>query len=423
MKSQGKVNGTIRKMERVFVGLSGGVDSSVSAALLKKATPNNFAKLFGRPTPEGFRGYDVTGVFIKVWQPDFVECTWREDRLDAMRVCAKLEIPFITLDLSKEYKKEVVDYMVAEYKAGRTPNPDVMCNKYVKFGGFFKWAMEQGADYVATGHYARNAELRRTNADRRGRIFQLLDGVDKNKDQSYFLWTLTQEQLSHTLFPVGGLEKPEVRKLAKKFGLPTADKKDSQGLCFIGKIDVKDFLKSFIKSEKGSVLDEKGKVVGTHDGAMFFTLGERHCFRITRIHADRNADKRGLNSQKNTDVLSAKIRVLNQQQSADMRPYYVVAKDIQKNTLTVSHKSPEGVLANAVTGVCLKDCNWVSGKPPVSEKIYSVRCRYRQPLFKARIMNKTKFIVQFDEPQSAITPGQSIVLYDGDVCLGGGIIE
>ncbi len=177
---------------RAYVGMSGGVDSSVSAALLKE------------------QGYDVTGVFIKVWQPEFFECTWRADRLDAMRVCAKLNIPFITLNLEAEYKKEVVDYMIEEYKKGKTPNPDVMCNKYVKFGGFFDWAMKQGADFVATGHYARNLEARPLSK------YKLLAGEDKNKDQTYFLWTLTQKQLSKILFPIGEIEKPEVRKLGKK---------------------------------------------------------------------------------------------------------------------------------------------------------------------------------------------------------------
>ncbi len=216
--------------KKVFVGLSGGVDSSVSAALLQS------------------QGYDVFGVFIKVWQPDFYECTWKEDRLDAMRVCAKLNIPFYTLDLEKEYKKEVVDYMIEEYKNGRTPNPDVMCNKYIKFGGFFDWAMSQGADFVATGHYARlNKE------------HELVAGRDSNKDQSYFLWTLTKEQLSKTLFPVGDIEKTEVRKLAKKFGLPTAEKKDSQGLCFIGKVDMAEFLHHFIETKPGPVLNDKVK--------------------------------------------------------------------------------------------------------------------------------------------------------------------
>ena len=201
---------------KVYVGMSGGVDSSVSAALLLE------------------QGYDVTGVFIKVWQPEWLEeqggCSWREDRLDAMRVCVHLGIPFRTLDLEETYKREVVDYMVSEYRAGRTPNPDVMCNRHVKFGGFFDWAMEQGADFVATGHYAQIQESGSKN-------LELRMGKDAGKDQSYFLWTLTQRELSRTIFPVGGMEKAETRTLARRFGLPVADKRDSQGLCFIGRVD------------------------------------------------------------------------------------------------------------------------------------------------------------------------------------------
>jgi tRNA-specific 2-thiouridylase len=224
---------------------------------------------------------------------------------------------------------------------------------------------------------------------------------------------LTQEQLAHTLFPVGGMEKPEVRKLAEKFGLPTASKKDSQGLCFIGKIDVKEFLKSFIKTKPGKVLDENGKVIGDHDGATFFTLGERHGFTIrSRVTGEKSA-------------------------------YYVISKDIQKNTITVSHKLPEGGLANAVTEVIIKDSNWTSGKPLSSGKVYYARARYRQALQKARIVNyesrvmdeathqknnssiihNSKFIIRFASAQSSVTPGQSIVLYDGEFCLGGGIIS
>jgi len=354
--------------KKVYVGLSGGVDSSVSALLLKKA------------------GYDVTGVFIKVWQPDWITCTWKEDRLDAMRICAALEIPFVTLDLEKEYKREVVDYMIAEYTAGRTPNPDVMCNKYVKFGAFFDWAMGQGADYVATGHYA---QVRKTEDGQTA----LLMGKDPNKDQSYFLWTLTQKQLSHTLFPIGHLEKPEVRKLAEKHGLITADKKDSQGLCFIGKIDMKEFLREYIQTEKGNVLNEKGEVIGEHDGALFFTIGERHGFTIT---------KKGTNDE----------------------PYYVVSKDAKKNTITVSHRSEEGGLSTAVTEFKLQNVNWIR-EVPVIEKKYVARARYRQELQECRIEITTSnsALVTFTKQQSAISGGQSMVAYNGEECIGGGIID
>ncbi|MBU6371035.1 MAG: tRNA 2-thiouridine(34) synthase MnmA [Patescibacteria group bacterium] len=350
--------------KKVYVGLSGGVDSSVSAALLKKA------------------GYDVTGVFIKVWQPEFFECTWRQDRLDAMRVCAKLDIPFLTLNLEKEYKKEVVDYMIGEYKAGRTPNPDVMCNKYIKFGGFFDFAMNHGADFVATGHYARVKNAR-------GKT-ELLAGEDKNKDQTYFLWTLTQEQLAKTLFPIGDIDKPKVRRLAEKFGLSTAVKKDSQGLCFIGKIDMTDFLKNYIKEKKGNVLDEEGEIIGEHDGAFYLTIGQRHGFRIMK-------------------------------RSPDDAPYYIVGKNIANNTITVSQDQKK-IAAQESKIVKLKNVSWIAGEPDLS-KTYSARLRYRAPLAACAIKKAgNAFELHFKNPQKAITPGQSAVVYDREVCLGGGII-
>ena len=345
MKSQGKI----------YVGMSGGVDSSVSAALLKKA------------------GYEVIGVFIKVWQPEWIKCTWKEDRLDAMRVCAKLNIPFITLDLEKEYKNEVVDYMISEYRDGRTPNPDVMCNRHVKFGGFYEWAMQQGADYIATGHYCR---IEGGN---------LLMGEDQNKDQSYFLWTIKKEQLQHVLFPVGNIEKSEVRKLAKKFGLPNAEKKDSQGLCFIGKIDIKEFLSHYIEEKRGDVLDEGGRVIGYHNGAFFYTIGERHGFVITS-------------------------------KSPSDSPYYVIEKSVEKNTLTVAHRE---MITNGKIRIVLKDINWIDGVPKAGKK-YLARSRYRESLQEVAI-NDEKFVT-FSQSQNTISPGQSLVVYDGKVCLGGGII-
>lgn len=353
--------------KKVYVGLSGGVDSSVSALLLKKA------------------GYDVTGVFIKVWQPDWITCTWKEDRLDAMRICAALDIPFVTLDLEKEYKKEVVDYMLSEYKAGRTPNPDVMCNKYVKFGGFFDWAMQQGADFVATGHYAQVIQ--------KDGAFSLVQGKDTNKDQSYFLWTLTQKQLSHTLFPIGHLEKPMVRKLAEKNKLITAAKKDSQGLCFIGKVDMKDFLKQYIEEKTGNVLNEKGEVIGTHNGAIFFTIGERHGFIITK-------------------------------KSPSDDPYYVVSKNLIKNTITVSHKTQEGNLSSATKTITISHPNWTRLTPQLNKK-YSVRSRYRQTLALCEFskISEEECVLSLDEAEDTLSAGQSLVVYDGDECIGGGIIE
>lgn len=345
--------------------MSGGVDSSVSALLLQKA------------------GYEVTGVFIKVWQPEFFECTWRQDRLDAMRVCAKLNIPFITLNLEDAYKKEVVDYMIDEYKAGRTPNPDVMCNKYVKFGGFFDYAMEHGADYVATGHYAQVK-----NID--GKT-QLLAGEDSNKDQSYFLWTLTQKQLQKTLFPVGDIEKPQVRKLAEKYGLSTAIKKDSQGLCFIGKIDMKDFLKNYIQEKEGIVVNEGGQSVGVHDGAFYLTIGQRHGFTITE--------------KTPTDT-----------------PYYIVDKNIEKNTITVSQDISKIAVDESKT-VKLHKVSWTLDAEPDFSKTYSARIRYRAPLEKCTIKKTGReYELHFIDAQKSITPGQSAVIYDGQVCLGGGII-
>ena len=237
------------KKQKVFVGLSGGVDSAVGALLLKLATPNNFSKLFGRPTPKGFRGYDVTGVFIKVWQPDFLPCGWREERRDAMRVALALDIPFLFFDFEEEYKKGVAEKMIEEYVQGRTPNPDVLCNREIKFGAFWKKAKELGADFIATGHYARvisqhlSSKKSSDIPTEHGQTFlhkdaaplpitnyNLLEGRDHEKDQSYFLWTLTQEDFSHTLFPIGHLKKVEVRTLAKKYNLPVAEKKDSQGI-------------------------------------------------------------------------------------------------------------------------------------------------------------------------------------------------
>ena len=385
--------------KRVFVGLSGGVDSSVCAALLKQATADNFLKLFGFPAPEGFRGFDVTGVFIKVWHPDFLPCNWKEERRDAMRICAKLGIPFLSFDFEKEYKKEVVDYMIDEYKVGRTPNPDIMCNKYIKFGAFFDKAMAMGADYVATGHYARGPQVKSVKSKiikpkNRSLVtsYQLLEGVDKNKDQSYFLWTLGQKELSHALFPVGGYEKPEVRKLAKKFGLSTAEKKDSQGLCFMGKVDMKDFLKHYIKGFSGKVIDIQGNVIGIHDGAIFYTIGQRHGFTINH-------------------------------KSANEQAVFVVAKDLQKNMITVSDKVAERDEIFNTKKVSLKNVNWISGATPDTKTKYEARIRYRQKKQGCKISEKNGMVeVVFNKLQNAVSPGQSLVLYKNENCLGGGVI-
>ncbi len=355
----------MNKKPKVFVGVSGGVDSSVSLALLKEA------------------GYDVTGVFLKVWSPDFLPCDWREERRSAMRVCATLDVPFMTIDCEAEYKKEVVDYMIREYKEGRVPNPDVFCNKYVKFGIFLKKALELGADFIATGHYAQNLK---------GEVFELTESVDKNKYQSYFLYTLGQNELSHTLFPVGHLTKPEVRALASKFELPTAEKKDSQGLCFIGRIDMKDFLNHFINTKEGDVLNTKGEAVGTHSGAILYTIGQRHGFTISK-------------------------------KSADEPRYFVISKDLEKNTITVASKENESDIVYSTKKIFLKDLHSISGKELNSKNI-EVRIRYRQEKQKALLEKNTEgYYITFENPQNGVAVGQSAVLYQNDICLGGGIIE
>ena len=254
--------------------MSGGVDSSVAAYLLNKATPNNFSKLFGRPTPKGFRGYDVTGVYMKGWS--LTGCA-EEDARDARRVAGALGIPFYVFDFENEFKKAVVDYMISEYAIGRTPNPDVMCNREIKFGLFLKKAPELGADYIATGHYVRKSEIRNSKSETNSKSqnFKLLKAKDKNKDQSYFLWTLTQEQLKYCLFPIGDYIKPQIRALAKKYKLPTAEKPDSQGVCFVGEIDVAEFLKEKLGKNPGPILTLAGEKVGVHDGLSFYTIGQR----------------------------------------------------------------------------------------------------------------------------------------------------
>lgn len=368
-----------RSKGKVYLGMSGGVDSSVSAVLLKKA------------------GYDVTGVFMKVWQPDFLPCTWREERLDAIRVAATLGIPLLTWDFEKEYKEGVADYMIREYRAGRTPNPDVMCNREVKFGAFFRRAMAEGADFVATGHYARTArvESRKSIKSKEDTKFKMQKGADDAKDQSYFLWTLGQEQLSKTFFPIGGYKKSQVRALAKKFGLPVAEKKDSQGLCFVGKLDMKDFLSHFIEEKNGNVLNEEGEIIGTHRGAYFYTLGERHGFTVTK-------------------------------KGADDAPLYIVAKDFEKNTITVApietskSKKP---LQCASHELRASQASFCGGALPDTEKKYTAQVRYHGEQYKCMVItvDKDTFSLKLEKP-AVFDEGQSVVLYDGDECLGGGII-
>ena len=350
------------KNKLVFVGMSGGVDSSVSAALLKQ------------------QGFKVVGVFLKVWEPKGIPCTWRDDRREAMRVAAHLSIPLVTWDLSKEYKEKVIDYMLSEYKVGRTPNPDILCNREIKFGLFYDQAIKLGADYVATGHYAEVT---------RGKLYT---AKDKAKDQSYFLYQIRGEVLARTIFPVGGLLKTEVRKLAKKFKLPNAERKDSQGLCFIGKFDFKEFLKLELKPKPGKILNEQREVIGEHDGAMLYTLGERHGFTITT-------------------------------KTASDKAYYVVNKDIKNNTLVVSQKPKES--KNKISEVELENVNWFI--KPEKNKTYTAQIRYHGIYLPCRLelgrrASKLGIKVVFDKALADAAPGQSVVIYDEDLVMGGGVI-
>ena len=352
--------------KKVFVGLSGGVDSAVSAALLKE------------------RGFDVTGVFIKVWQPDFLPCSWRDERRDAMRVCITLNIPFLFFDFEEEYKKGVVDKMIAEYKVGRTPNPDVLCNREIKFGAFWKRAKEMGADYIATGHYSQVEEV-----DKLKKLYKLREGKDKEKDQSYFLWTLSQDDLAHTLFPIGHLEKSEVRELARKYHLPVSEKKDSQGICFIGDISMEEFLSHFVSTKPGTVLNAEGEIIGTHSGAILYTIGERHGFEISKKKPDDGA-------------------------------YYVISKDMTDNTITVSTKELE-INSFSPTKVLVKNVNWIT--EPTNPSLSS-RIRYRGEKLPATLeLVGRKLGVEFEQPVRGLSLGQSIVFYDEDICLGGGVMD
>ena len=351
-------------MKKVFVGMSGGVDSSVTALRLKQ------------------QGFDVTGVFIKVWHPDFLVCNWEQERLDAMRVAAYLDIPFLTCNAEEEYRDEVAKYFISEYTAGRTPNPDVMCNKYVKFGAFLKFAQEHGADFIATGHYARRI-------DNESGVPSLYRGVDNNKDQTYFLWSLTKEQLDFTLFPIGDTNKEDVRKEAEEAGLPTATKKDSQGVCFLGHIDIPEFISHFVDLKVGDVLNEEGEVIGKHKGAMVYTVGQRHGFTIETKNQNRDV-------------------------------YYVQSRNVENNTIIVTSKKPELVSAELLT---LQDLV-IREDLKKSDKL-SAQTRYRQKPFEVviKFISEKEVILEIaEETTEAVAGGQSCVLYKDDLCVGGGII-
>jgi len=363
----------------IFVGMSGGVDSSAAAYLLKK------------------RGYDVVGVFMRCYNLD--GCAER-DAEDARRVAEHIQIPFYVWDFEEEYKERVVKYMVDGYRAGITPNPDVMCNKEIKFGLFFRRARAMGADYVATGHYVRlKAESRKLEVGGRRRdIFQLCVAKDKNKDQSYFLWTLTEEQLKHCLFPIGDYLKPKVREIAREAELPTADKKDSQGICFLGDISIGDFLKQYIPAKRGVLMTTTGEDIGRHYGAAFYTIGQRH------LNADFNFSKKG---------------------AASRKPFYVAEKNIKRNIVVVAEGSENAALyKNEIELAGVHFINPHNKRTHKGVPIFA-RVRYRQPLAKAVLSPGTrgKAKLVFGHPQKFIAAGQSAVFYEKNgAMLGGGMI-
>jgi tRNA-uridine 2-sulfurtransferase len=358
--------------KKVFVGLSGGVDSSVSAALLKE------------------QGYDVTGVFMKNWSKDLpgFPCLWKEDYLDAKRVAVKLNIPFLMYDFEKEYFEKVVEYMLDGFKSGITPNPDIMCNQEIKFKLFYETAIENGADYIATGHYAKvesskNSESSVRNPKNSGKLFK---AVDENKDQTYFLYRVTEEALKHTLFPLGGLTKPHVREEAKKRGLVTANKRESMGICFVGKVGIREFLNQYIETEPGPIIDQNGKIVGEHDGAIFYTIGQRHGLDVGG----------GL-------------------------PYYVTGKSMEKNEVYVTNDINDSSLW--LKEINLTNCHWIANSPQDGLEV-EIRTRHRAKLIRSKIniISEEKTVIVPSEPIRAITPGQSAVVYYKNECLGGGII-
>ena len=395
-------------MKRVIIGLSGGVDSSVAAYLLKQ------------------QGYEVIGLFMKNWHDDSVtisnECPWLDDSNDAMLVAEKLGIPFQTVDLSEQYKERIVDYMFHEYEKGRTPNPDVLCNREIKFDVFMKIALELGADYVATGHYCRKGIIEKDG----NTIYQLLAGVDKNKDQSYFLCQLSQEQLAKSLFPIGDLTKPEVRKIAIDLDLVTADKKDSQGLCFIGKVKLPDFLQQQLKPKEGLIVEiskeqdlynqiepqfdseeEKlkffsrkinykvdfGKIVGKHQGAHYFTKGQRKGLAV----------------------------------GGTPEPLFVIDTDVEENIIYTGQGKEHPGLYKKVLFVSDEELHWVREdlKLHVGETMFvKARIRYRQTLEEAKLYKVASGLyVEFENFQSAITEGQFVAWYMNDELIGSGVIN
>jgi tRNA-specific 2-thiouridylase len=356
-------------MNKIIVGMSGGVDSSVAALLLKQ------------------QGYDVHGLFMKNWEEDDSEnyCSAAEDVRDAQAVCDSLDIPLHTVNFASEYWDNVFAYCLQQYKAGYTPNPDILCNREIKFKVFLEHAINLGGEAIATGHYVR--------VSNRNGQYQLLKGVDTNKDQSYFLYTLGQKQLAQSRFPIGELQKPKVRELATQANLATQTKKDSTGICFIGERPFKEFLSRYLPAQPGEIQTPEGKTLGQHDGLMYYTLGQRKGLKI------------------------------GGQAGSNGKAWYIVAKDIPNNRLIVGQGHNHPLLFNQTLKA--KELHWISGTAPMAPFSCKAKTRYRQPDQACTItsLDNTNCEVHFAEPQWAITPGQSIVFYQEKKCLGGGIIN
>ena len=355
--------------KRVIAGISGGVDSAVAALRLLQ------------------QGYDVEGLFMKNWEEDDTAdyCSAEEDLADAQSVCNQLGIPLHTVNFSSEYWDRVFKHFLDEYRAGRTPNPDILCNKEIKFRAFLDHARDLGADFIATGHYAKRID----NDD----CHHLSKALDQNKDQTYFLYTLGQEQLEHVLFPLGDLDNPAIRKLARDNGFTNSDKKDSTGICFIGERNFREFLSRYLPAQPGDIVTIENEVIGKHDGLMYYTLGQRQGL--------------GIGGRKD----------------ADTQPWFVVEKDLDNNRLVVVQGGEHPRLYK--TALHARQLNWVCGKAPEAPFRCSAKTRYRQTEQVCIITDITgdQLTVHFDEPQRAITPGQSVVFYDELHCLGGGVIE
>ena len=359
--------------KKVIVGMSGGVDSSVSAYVLMQ------------------QGYEVEGLFMKNWEEDdgTEYCTALADLADAQQVADTLGIKLHTANFAAEYWDRVFEHFIAEYSAGRTPNPDILCNKEVKFRAFLDYALTLGADYIATGHYARRGEAMELNGEW---VAPLLKGLDKNKDQSYFLHAVHGRQIALTLFPLGDMEKPAVREIAKTQGFENHDKKDSTGICFIGERRFKDFLEQYIPAKPGMIVTESGEEIGEHSGLMFYTIGQRQGLGIGGLSNKTEA------------------------------PWFVLSKDLKNNRLIIGQGTNHPTLFT--DNLCAEEIFWVTEKPALPLRC-KAKTRYRQPDQDCEVFedDSGQITVCFNQPQRAVTPGQSVVFYDGDVCLGGGVIE